>query len=71
MDFKLSKEHEMLRRAVREFANKKIAPFAEAWDTTHSLPVEEVIRPMGELGFLGAVIPSGYGGEDMGWLQSS
>ena len=27
MDFKLSKEHEMLRKAVQDFAKKKIAPF--------------------------------------------
>jgi alkylation response protein AidB-like acyl-CoA dehydrogenase len=29
MDFKLTKELEMLRKAVREFAAKKIAPYAE------------------------------------------
>jgi glutaryl-CoA dehydrogenase (non-decarboxylating) len=70
MDFKLSKEHEMLRKAVREFARKKIAPFADEWDANHYLPVEEVIHPMGELGFFGAVIPEAYGGEDMGWLAA-
>jgi len=32
MDFKLSKELEMLRKAVREFATKKIAPNADEWD---------------------------------------
>ena len=71
MDFKLSKEHEMLRKAVQDFAKKKIAPFADEWDANHYLPVEEVIRPMGELGFFGAVIPEEYGGEDMGWLAAS
>ena len=34
MDFKLSKELEMLQKAVREFATKKIAPFADEWDRT-------------------------------------
>ena len=70
MDFKLSKEHEMLQKAVREFARKKIAPFADEWDANHYLPVEEVIRPMGELGFFGTVIPEAYGGEDMGWMAA-
>ncbi|KJS32330.1 MAG: hypothetical protein VR64_07365 [Desulfatitalea sp. BRH_c12] len=71
MDFKLSKEHEMLRKAVQDFAKKKIAPFVDEWDANHYLPVEEVIRPMGDLGFFGAVIPEEYGGEDMGWLATS
>ena len=71
MDFNLSKEHEMLRKAVREFAAKKIAPYADEWDANHYLPVEEVIRPMGKLGFFGAVIPEAYGGEEMGWLAAA
>jgi glutaryl-CoA dehydrogenase (non-decarboxylating) len=70
MDLTLSKEHLMLQKAVREFAQKKIAPYADEWDAAHYLPVEEVIRPMGELGFFGAVIPEEYGGEDMGWLAA-
>jgi glutaryl-CoA dehydrogenase (non-decarboxylating) len=70
MDFGLSKEHQMLKKAVKEFAAKKIAPFADEWDRRHYLPINEVIRPMGELGFFGAVIPESYGGEDMGWLAA-
>ena len=68
MDFKLSKEHQMLRDAVREFAEKKIAPYAGEWDQNNYLPYKEVLKPMGKLGFFGAVIPEEYGGEDMGWL---
>lgn len=70
MDFKLSREHEMLRKEVRNFVKKKIAPFADEWDANDYLPVEEVLRPMGELGFYGSVIPEEYGGEDMGWLAA-
>jgi glutaryl-CoA dehydrogenase (non-decarboxylating) len=70
MDFKLSKELEMLRDAVREFAAKKIAPNADAWDAEHYLPYKEAMKPMGELGFFGTVIPEEYGGEDMGWLAA-
>jgi glutaryl-CoA dehydrogenase (non-decarboxylating) len=70
MNFKLSKEHEMLRKAVQDFAKKKIAPFVDEWDANHYLPVKEVIKPMGDLGFFGAVIPEEYGGEDMGWLAT-
>jgi len=70
MDFALSKELEMLRKAVREFADKKIAPNADEWDAKHHFPYKEAIRPMGELGFFGAVIPEEYGGEGMGFLAA-
>jgi glutaryl-CoA dehydrogenase (non-decarboxylating) len=70
MDFKLSKDLEMLRDAVREFAAKKIAPNADEWDAKHYLPYKEVMKPMGELGFFGTVIPEEYNGEDMGWLAA-
>ena len=68
MNFELSKEHEMLRKAVREFAAKKIAPYADEWDANHYFPYEEAVKPMGELGFFGTVIPEEYDGEDMGWM---
>jgi len=70
MDFKLSKELEMLKKAVREFATKKIAPNADEWDEQHYFPYKEVIKPMGELGFFGTVIPEEYDGVDMGWLAA-
>ena len=70
MDFGLSKELEMLRKAVREFMTKKVAPNVDEWDASHYLPYKEAMRPMGELGFFGTVIPEEYGGEDMGWLAA-
>ena len=71
MDFAFSKELEMIRKAAREFAEKEIAPFADEWDRQHYLPIKEVVRKMGELGFLGTVIPEAYGGEDMGWMATA
>jgi len=70
MDFGLSKELEMLRKAVREFMTKKVAPNVDEWDANHYLPYKEAMKPMGELGFFGTVIPEDYGGEDMGWLAA-
>ncbi len=70
MDFKLSKELEMLRKAVREFAKKKLAPNIDEWDANHYFPYNEALRPMGELGFFGTVISEEYGGEDMGWVAA-
>lgn len=72
MDFRLSKEMEMLRKEVRNFVNKRIAPNAAKWDEEHYFPYEEAIKPMAELGFFGTVIPEEYGGEgmDQGWLAA-
>ncbi|MGB5157212.1 MAG: acyl-CoA dehydrogenase family protein, partial [Desulfobacterales bacterium] len=57
MDFKLSEELQMLKDTVRDFADEKIAPFADEWDMNHYFPYNEVVKPMGELGFFGTVIP--------------
>jgi glutaryl-CoA dehydrogenase (non-decarboxylating) len=70
MDFGLTDEMVMLRDTVRDFAAEKIAPFADEWDEKHYFPYEEVVKPMGELGFFGTVIPEEYGGNEMGWLAA-
>ncbi len=70
MDFSMSKELEMLRKEVRRFADKKIAPNADQWDADHYFPYKEAIKPMGELGFYGTVIPEEYDGDDMGWIAA-
>jgi len=70
MDFSLPEELEMLRDMVRDFAGEKIAPFADEWDEKHYFPYKEVVKPMGELGLFGTVIPEQYGGSEMGWLAA-
>lgn len=70
MDFKLTKEQEMLRKSVREFATKKLGPNLSDWDQKHYFPHEEALKPMGELGFFGTVIPEQYGGTGMGFIAS-
>ncbi|OIP93802.1 MAG: acyl-CoA dehydrogenase [Syntrophobacterales bacterium CG_4_8_14_3_um_filter_58_8] len=70
MDFGLSEELVMLQNMVRAFAAGKIAPFADEWDAKHYFPYEEAVKPMGELGLFGTVIPEEYGGNGMGWLAA-
>ena len=70
MDFALNEELQMLRTMASDFAAEKIAPFADEWDEKHYFPYEEVMKPMGELGFFGTVIPEEYGGNGMGWLAA-
>ena len=70
MDFGLSEELVMLQDMVRAFAAGKIAPHADEWDAKHYFPYEEAVKPMGELGLFGTVIPEEYGGNGMGWLAA-
>ena len=70
MDFGLSEELVMLQNMDRAFAAGKIAPFADEWDAKHYFPYEEAVKPMGELGLFGTVIPEEYGGNGMGWLAA-
>jgi len=70
MDFKLSKELKMLQKEIRNFAKKQIAPNVDEWDEKHYLPIEEVMKPLGELGYFATVIPEEYGGVDMGFLAA-
>lgn len=70
MDFQLSEELQMLRDMARDFINEKVMPFADEWDEKHYFPYNEVMKPMGELGFFGTVIPEEYGGNNMGWLAA-
>lgn len=70
MDFNLPEEIEIMRKMVQDFMAKEVAPFVDEWDEKHYFPYEEAIKPMGELGFFGTVIPEEYGGSDMGWLAA-
>ncbi|MFH2059108.1 MAG: glutaryl-CoA dehydrogenase Acd [Pseudomonadota bacterium] len=70
MDFQLSKELQMLQKEIRNFAKKQISPYVDEWDENHYLPIEEVMKPLGELGFFGTVIPEEYGGENMGFMAA-
>lgn len=61
MNFELTKEQQMIRNMVRDFAQAEIAPHARELDKTHSFRKESFER-MGELGLLGIPFPEEYGG---------
>jgi butyryl-CoA dehydrogenase len=61
MTYELSEDLEQFRRTVRDFAEKEIAPHAEAWDRDHHFPVD-VVQRMGELGLFGLTAPEEFGG---------
>ena len=61
MDFHLSKEHEMIRKMYREFAENEVKPLAEEIDETERFPME-TIEKAAKLGMLGIYFPKKYGG---------
>lgn len=61
MDYKLSDEHESLRKTIEEFARDVVGPVAAHHDETGEFPYD-VIRQMGELGLFGLPFPEEYGG---------
>ena len=61
MDFHLSKEHEMIRKMYREFAETEVKPLAEEIDETERFPME-TIEKAAKLGMLGIYFPKKYGG---------
>lgn len=61
MNFELSKEQEMIRKMVRDFAENVIKPRAIEIDTEAKFP-EDIFKQMGELGLMGIPFPEEYGG---------
>jgi alkylation response protein AidB-like acyl-CoA dehydrogenase len=65
--FTLTDEHEMIRQAARDFAQKEIAPIAAEFDESGDFPYE-TIKKMGNLGLMGIEVPEEYGGAGMDTL---
>lgn len=61
MDHVYTEEQRMIRDTAREFATECLAPHAGAWDREGNLPAH-IVRQMGELGFLGMMVPPELGG---------
>ena len=61
MQFELNEQHRMIRDMARDFATREIAPIAAEIDETETFPAE-VVKKMGELGFMGMNVAEAYGG---------
>jgi alkylation response protein AidB-like acyl-CoA dehydrogenase len=62
--FPMTDEHEMIRKAARDFAQKEIVPIAAEFDETGEFPFETIMK-MGAMGFMGIEVPEEYGGAGM------
>ena len=68
LDFDLTEEQEMVRKMIRTFAEKEIAPVAQELDDNEEFSVP-LTKRMGELGLFGFCVSEEYGGSDMGYLS--
>jgi len=64
MDFSLTEEHLMIRDAARDFAQTELLPGVIERDNAQTFP-QELVRKMGELGFMGIMVDPKYGGSGM------
>jgi alkylation response protein AidB-like acyl-CoA dehydrogenase len=61
LNFDLTKEQQLVRDTVREFAESRIAPVAAELDREHRFPYE-LVAELAELGLMGMTVPEEYGG---------
>jgi alkylation response protein AidB-like acyl-CoA dehydrogenase len=68
MNFQFTEEQQQLRKMVREFAEREIAPHVMEWDEASHFPLE-TIKELGKLGLMGMIFPGQYGGSGMGYVE--
>jgi butyryl-CoA dehydrogenase len=64
----LNQEQEMIRDAMRDFAQERLAPFSGEWDRHHTFPAE-ALKELGALGAMGVVVPEEWDGAGMDYMS--
>jgi alkylation response protein AidB-like acyl-CoA dehydrogenase len=58
----------IIKNTIKEFADKNIKPYIMQFDESQEFPVE-IMRQLGELGFLGILVSEEYGGAGLGYVE--
>src|ERR1700760_55261 len=66
--FAVTEEREQLRKEVREFAAREVAPNVSRWDEASEFPAD-VVKELGRMGLLGIIFPVEYGGSGLGYVD--
>ena len=61
MDFSYNENQKMIADMIRQFGKQNVTPYVKEWDDSQIFPVE-VFKKLGELGLMGVLIPTDYGG---------
>ncbi|MBU0515078.1 MAG: acyl-CoA dehydrogenase family protein [Proteobacteria bacterium] len=67
MDFGFSEREDLLRKTIREYAEKEIPPRMKAMEETGSFP-KDLLPGMAKMGILGVIVDPAYGGAGLGHL---
>ncbi len=67
-DFEITDSMRMVQETARNFAEKEIRPTVMKFDESMEFPWE-IVKKLGELGFLGVIFPEEYGGAGLGYLE--
>lgn len=64
----LTENQIIIRDTIRDFAEKNIRPVIMEYDETQKFPME-IMKQLGELGFLGILVPEEFGGAGLGYVE--
>jgi alkylation response protein AidB-like acyl-CoA dehydrogenase len=63
-----TEEQRQLRKEIRDFAQREIAPNVMRWDEASEFPME-TLKALGRMGLLGIIFPTEYGGAGLGYVD--
>ena len=68
MDFNTNENQKMITDMIRQFGKKNITPFLREWDDKQTFPIE-VFKKLGNLGLMGVLVPTEYGGSGFSYTE--
>lgn len=68
MNFELNENQVMIAQMIRDFGAKEITPFRKDWDDKQHFP-SELFKKLGELGLMGVLVPTQFGGAGFGYFE--
>lgn len=68
MNFEISDTRKAIARSIQAFAKKHIRPYMMDWDEKQTFP-EELFHKLGEMGYMGVLVPEKYGGSGMDYHE--
>ncbi|QLC65863.1 acyl-CoA dehydrogenase family protein [Flavobacterium sp. LPB0248] len=68
MNFDYNETQLMIAQSIKDFAEKNIRPYIMEWDEAQIFPIK-LFKQLGEMGFMGVLVPEEYGGSGLGYYE--